>query len=84
MIPTIGRIVLFQSDEGREPLPACIFGVRKDGHVDLTILRAGMSDIRYIPFSETLKVGHWSWPVLVAENDGPPAVEIPEQVEVPA
>lgn len=76
MNPTIGRIVLFQSDEGREPLPACIFGVRKDGHVDLTILRAGMSDIRYIPFSETLKVGHWSWPVRVEEEVVEPDVAL--------
>lgn len=61
MTPTIGRIVLFQQDADRDPLPACIFGVRQDLRVDISILRAGMSDIRGIPFSEYLKVGHWSW-----------------------
>ncbi|AXK88837.1 hypothetical protein SAMN05421776_108232 [Nocardia farcinica] len=75
--PSIGRIVHFQTygtpggEHASEPTAAIITGVHDhDGtsqhpetRVDLFVIYPnGTSHKRAVPFSETPKAGHWSWP----------------------
>lgn len=69
MKPTIGRIVHYQSygTPGGEYLPepraAIVTEVDGDGVVGLAVLNpTGMFFNRGVPYSETPKPGHWSWP----------------------
>ncbi len=69
MKPTIGRVVHFITDEMRSHA-SIITGLVEPEHigadnvVDLHIMPPGGSayDLTSVPFSETPKPGHWTWP----------------------
>jgi hypothetical protein len=69
MAPTIGRVVHYQSygTPGGEfqslQHPAIVTEVHSDGVVGLFVINpTGQYFTREVPFSETPKPGHWSWP----------------------
>jgi hypothetical protein len=78
MNPTVGRIVHYTNHGDKERYPpeqqaAIVTGVYGDEpggssitgpvRADLHIFyRTGQFDIQAVPFSETYKRGHWSWP----------------------
>lgn len=64
--PSIGRLVHFYNlgdDAGEFPCAALITGLREDIGVSLKVFYpSGLFDMHAVPFSETPRPGHWSWP----------------------
>lgn len=70
MKPTVGRIVHYRMRDTDLPLAALVVGTFLDGSASLAVFtgrstfkgRAESLFQRAVPFSETPKAGHWSWP----------------------
>ncbi|AUS34617.1 hypothetical protein C1M55_28215 [Rhodococcus qingshengii] len=66
--PTVGRIVHYTDDESRPPLAAIITAVddyTDEGRVFLHLFDPSgtrLCELSRIPFSQTPKAFHWSWP----------------------
>lgn len=63
--PTVGRIVHYHNEVNPNPLAAIVTYVFKnpaDGMCGLHVFGTEESDRNGVPFSETPKPGHWSWP----------------------
>jgi hypothetical protein len=60
---SVGRTVHYVDPGAPLVHAAIITGLHPDGTVTLYVLRPGVTDTRMrVPFSETYKRSHWSWP----------------------
>ena len=71
MVPTIGRVVIFNVPDDMKPrvnyaekLPAVIVRTWSEGVVNLKILTDGQDDIWQTSVHEGTESNQWEWPVI--------------------